>query len=86
MIGTFALEECLKLMALKSQSNARTFVIAADEMHLVDFTKTPVAIIQNNEPSEKSGQHWIFYWVDKCPYSNELEYYFFCSFGTPLYQ
>jgi len=55
------------------------FVIAADEMHLVNFNSLPCCIIQNTKNHDHLGEHWIAYWI---PNNRSFEY--FDSFGSNL--
>jgi len=55
------------------------FVIAADEMHLVNFNSYPCCIIQNTKNHDHPGEHWIAYWIP-----NKTSFEYFDSFGNTL--
>jgi len=76
-MNTTALEKALYL--LLRYSNTSYYVIAANEINTVKYSKFPIAIIQNTDPIGKAGKHWLAYWIES---EDDCEY--FDSFGNPV--
>jgi hypothetical protein len=54
------LDEDVLRAALKYLAHGKcyTYVIAADEIHLVDVNKFPTVYLQNTDPRSRNGFHW----------------------------
>lgn len=69
------------LNKLKKQGRVKSvFVIAANELSLLDFSKLPIAIIQNTDNASLPGSHWISYFVYSKFNCTKVDY--FDSYGS----
>jgi len=83
------IENCLRHLSRRSKKRTRVFVIAADEMSLVNFKMLPCVIVQNDQPHSMDGSHWSLFWIEEPRQRKNLKsrlptQTFFCSFGTKL--
>jgi len=48
---------------LESTRIKKAYVIAADEMNIVDLTSLPLVICQNDQKKQENGSHWVCFYV-----------------------
>lgn len=86
-MDTISLENCLNYLSSTSVTKPSTYVIAADEMHLIDFKQLPLCIIQNtSRRNNPPGEHWILWNLPKPNprYDYKLRVEGFDSYGYNL--
>jgi hypothetical protein len=75
---------CLSLIC-KNPLVKKTYVIASDEIYLIDLESLPAAVIINTDPSSLPGRHWLGLYLFKQlnfvnaiyfdSYNKSLDYY-----------
>lgn len=79
-MNTSSILKALRMLFQHSEINKNYYVLAADEISTdVNFSKFPIAIIQNSDLKSDLGQHWVSYIC-----FNEREYDYYDSYGKQL--
>lgn len=77
-MNTSALKEGLH--QLIGEKSIPYFVCSADNVtEIANFDKFPTVVIQNIDPADEKGTHWICWWV-----LSEMRSEYFDSFGLPI--
>ena len=75
------LEHAMKFLIQRDSyvSKPNVYVIANGELHLINYSKIPIAVICNTSDRRSGGEHWLLFMIIR-----PLEIIYFDSFAEPL--